>query len=64
MALSIVTPIAAVASVAALLAVIKPDALVPDVAPKVLSSVIVPGNTSELDPSAPGFILAPADIAV
>ena len=64
MALSIVTPIAAVASVDALLAVIKPDALVPELAPKVLSSVIVPGNTMEVVPINPGSILDPAEIAV
>ena len=64
MAPLIVTPIAVVACVDALLGVIKPDERVPEEDPKVLSSVIAPGNLIELDPNAPGLILAPADIAV
>ena len=66
-ALSSETPIEAVAKLANLLeilAVTKPDTLVPDVAPNVLSSVIVPGNTMEVVPIKLGSMLAPADLAM
>jgi hypothetical protein len=59
-----VTPIAVVARVDALLGVIKPDAFEPELAPKVLSSVIVPGNTIELDAIDPGIDISPSRFAM
>jgi hypothetical protein len=64
MAELIVTPIEVVArstNLLVTLAVIYPDAFAPDAEPKVLSMVMVPGNTMELVPIAPGLIAEPAE---
>ena len=59
-----VAPMAVVAVVDALLAVMTPETREPEETPKVLSSVIVPGNTIVLVPIDPGSILAPEDLAI
>ena len=59
-----VTPIAALACADALLGVMKPDTFEPELAPKVLSSIMVPGNTIALVPIDPGSILDPEDLAI
>ena len=59
-----VTPIAVVAVVDAVLAVMMPETREPEETPKVLSSVIVPGNAMALVPINPGSILDPEDLAM